>query len=148
MLGKPGSELPSGSESRFVMAGLDPAIQGRRHCAGVRRFWMAGSVAGHDEENRSLQNLPGICFIMPSTNLSLQLPPHLLERLERLAEAESTSVDQLVVLAVAEKIARLEEAFYRVREGRSPPGAGWRALERMGTTALPLPGDELPAGDA
>jgi hypothetical protein len=48
-------------------------------------------------------------------------------------------------VAVAEKIARLDaEAFYRAREGRSEPGAGWRALEHMGQNSPPLPGDELP----
>jgi predicted DNA-binding protein len=84
---------------------------------------------------------------MRRNNVSLRLPPHLLERLKRLAEAEETSVNQLVTLAVAEKIARLDaEAFYRAREGRSAPGSGWRALERMGKDALPLASDELPRG--
>jgi hypothetical protein len=45
---------------------------------------------------------------------------------------------------VAEKIARLDpEAFRRARERRSEPGAGWRALERMGQHSPPLQGDEV-----
>jgi hypothetical protein len=76
--------------------------------------------------------------------MSLRLPPDLLERAKRLAEAQSISVDQLVTIAVAEKIARLEaEAFYRTREGRSGGGTGWRALERMGRNSPPVQGDEL-----
>jgi hypothetical protein len=82
---------------------------------------------------------------MRRNNVSLRLPPHLLERVKRQAEAESISVNQLLTVAVAEKIARLDaEAFYRAREQRSEPGAGWRALEQIGQDSPPLPGDELP----
>jgi predicted transcriptional regulator len=82
---------------------------------------------------------------MRRNNVSLRLPPHLLDRLRRLAEAKETSVNQLVTLAVAEKIARLDaEAFYRARGGRSIAGAGWHALERMGVSSSPSEGDELP----
>ncbi len=82
---------------------------------------------------------------MRQRNVSLRLPPHLLERVKRLAAAESISVNQLLTVAVAEKIARLDaEAFYRAREGRSEPGAGWRALEHMGQNSPPVQGDELP----
>ena len=79
---------------------------------------------------------------MRRNSVSLRLPPHLLDRLRQLAEREETSVNQLVALAVAEKIARLDaEAFYRAREGRSEAGAGWRALDKMGRDAPPLDGD-------
>ena len=82
---------------------------------------------------------------MRRNNVSLRLPPHLLERVRRLAEAEWISVNQLLTVAVAEKIARLDaEAFYRAREGRSEPGAGWRALEGMGQNSALVQGDELP----
>jgi predicted DNA-binding protein len=83
---------------------------------------------------------------MHRNNVSLRLPPHLLDRLKRLAKEESISVNQLVMVAVAEKIARFDaEAFYRAREGRSVAGAGWRALERMGQDWPPVQGDEPPA---
>ena len=82
---------------------------------------------------------------MRRNKVSLRLPPHLLERVKRLAEEEAISVNQLVTVAVAEKIARLDaEAFYRAREQRSAPGAGWRALEQMGQSSPPLPRDDLP----
>ncbi len=75
---------------------------------------------------------------MCRNNVSLCLPPHLLERLKQLADQEETSVNQLVTLAVAEKIAWLDaEAFYRAREGRSAPGAGWRAWSAWGGTLRP-----------
>jgi hypothetical protein len=75
-------------------------------------------------------------------NVSLRLPPHLLDQLRRIAEREETSVNQLVALAVAEKIARFDaEAFYRAREGRSEAGSGWQALDRMGRATPPLAGD-------
>jgi predicted DNA-binding protein len=77
------------------------------------------------------------------SNVSLRLPPHLLDRLERLAKQESISVNQLVTVAVAEKIARFDaEAFYRAGEGRSVARAGWRELERMGQNTPPIQGDE------
>jgi predicted transcriptional regulator len=76
--------------------------------------------------------------------MTLRLPPDLLDRAKRLAEAESISVDQLVTIAVAEKIARLEaEAFYQAREGHSGAASGWRALEGMGRNSPPVQGDEL-----
>jgi hypothetical protein len=69
-----------------------------------------------------------------SEQRELRLPPHLLDRLKRLAETEAISVNQLVTVAVAEKIARLDaEAFYRAREGRSssaPAGGRWSAWGR------------------
>jgi hypothetical protein len=81
---------------------------------------------------------------MRRNDVSLRLPPHLLDRVKQVAEAESISVNQLVTVAVAEKIARLDaEAFYRAREGRSNAGAGWRALERMGRNSPPVQGDEI-----
>jgi hypothetical protein len=80
---------------------------------------------------------------MRRNNVSLRLPPHLLDRLKRLAEAERVSVNQLVTVAVAEKIARFDaEVFYRAREARSAAGAGWRALEHMGQNSPPVQGDE------
>ena len=83
---------------------------------------------------------------MRRNNVSLRLPPHLLARIKQLAEEEErSSVNQLLTVAVAEKIARLEaDASYRAREGRSQPGAGWRVLKHMGQSSPPLPGDELP----
>jgi hypothetical protein len=65
------------------------------------------------------------------SNVSLRLPPHLLERLKRPAEQEETSVNQLVTLAVAEK-PRPARRRSTGRAGRSAAGAGWQALERMG----------------
>jgi predicted DNA-binding protein len=80
---------------------------------------------------------------MRRNNVSLRLPPHLHDRLKRLAETERVSVNQLVTVAVAEKIARFDaEAFYRAREGRSVAGGGWHALERMGQDSRPVEDDE------
>ena len=69
---------------------------------------------------------------MRRNNVSLRLPRHLLDQIRRIAEHEETSVNQLVALAVAEKIARLDtEAFYRARESRSEAGSvGWAATHR------------------
>ena len=82
---------------------------------------------------------------MRRNNMSLRLPPYLLDRPKQMSEAEKVSVNQLVTVAVAEKIARLDaEAFYRTREGRSVAGAGWHALEHMGSESPPAEGDEPP----
>jgi PAS domain-containing protein len=47
-----------------------------------------------------------------SSNLLQSLAPSLRERLESLAQAEGTSTDQLLVLAIAEKLARTEHAAW------------------------------------
>ena len=81
---------------------------------------------------------------MRRNNVSLRLPPHLRDRIKRLAEKAKVSLNQLVTVAVAEKIARVDaKAFYLAREARSVPGAGWHALERMGSTSPPVDGDDL-----
>jgi|CXWL01.1.fsa_nt_gi hypothetical protein len=41
--------LSSSSNNKVVMAGLDPATQGH---ALKQRPWVAGSMAGHDEDVR------------------------------------------------------------------------------------------------
>ena len=47
-----------------------------------------------------------------SSNLLQSLAPSLRERLESLAQAEGTSTDQLLVLAIAEKLARMAAEIF------------------------------------
>jgi len=76
--------------------------------------------------------------------MRLRLPIELIEQLKEHAQREGVSLNQLVTIAVAEKIARHDmESFYRIRARRSAKGAGWRTLERMGSDDI-IEGEENP----
>lgn len=91
--------------------------------------------------------------------LSVRLPDSLHDRVRELAEEEGISMNQLVMLAVAEKVARLDadaQSAYvaALRElgqelaaerGLSLSEAARDVLSRTGEEA-PREGDEIPAG--
>ncbi len=63
---------------------------------------------------------------MKKSNFALRLQPSLLEETRKLANAEGVAVNQLINVAVAEKLSalRTEEYFGRTRgEGRCAEGA-------------------------
>jgi hypothetical protein len=66
------------------------------------------------------------------------------KRLRRLAEAEMVLLDQLITVAVAENIARLDaEARYRARKGCSEAGGRLAGAGAHGTEFTPVEGDEV-----
>lgn len=74
----------------------------------------------------------------------LRLPRSLKAAAERLAREEGTSLNQFVVMAVAEKVSALETAaFFEKRRARADMGAFMRILNREGGVP-PRPGDEIP----
>ncbi|RIK35634.1 MAG: hypothetical protein DCC55_29670 [Chloroflexi bacterium] len=78
------------------------------------------------------------------SNYALRLQTSLLAELKKVAEQESTSVNQLINVAVAEKLAALRtETYFRERVARGERKAFRRILDKAGTEA-PRPGDELP----
>jgi len=80
------------------------------------------------------------------STFSLRLPVSLKAALEKLAVAEGTSMNQLLVMAAAEKLSAITraEAFFADRKGRGDPEAAIRFLTRAGG-APPRLDDELPS---
>lgn len=83
---------------------------------------------------------------MRKSNFALRLQPSLMEEAKRVARAEGVAVNQLINVAVAEKVSalRTEEYFAERAERGSVPKA-LRILKRAGAGNPPVDGDELPA---
>jgi hypothetical protein len=84
---------------------------------------------------------------MKQSNFALRLQPSLLDEARRLAKDEGVALNQLINVAVAEKLATLRtEAFFRERARRADIPAALAILDRLGAANPPEPGDELPEG--
>jgi hypothetical protein len=82
---------------------------------------------------------------MRRSNFALRLQPSLLDELRKAAEAEGVALNQLINVAVAEKVSALRtEDYFRQRAGRSDRTETLRILEKAGKGNPPLEGDELP----
>jgi hypothetical protein len=84
---------------------------------------------------------------MRRSNFALRLQPSLLEEARKAAESEGVALNQLINVAVAEKVSalRTREYFYE-RARRADREEAIRILERAGKGKPPVPGDELPPG--
>ncbi|MGH7500878.1 MAG: toxin-antitoxin system HicB family antitoxin [Longimicrobiales bacterium] len=83
---------------------------------------------------------------MRKSNFALRLQPSLLEEARKLAEEEGVAVNQLINVAVAEKLSALRtEAYFSERAKRADPKKVRRILSRVGKGNPPVEGDELPA---
>jgi hypothetical protein len=80
------------------------------------------------------------------TTLSLRLPESLHRKLAEVAEAEGVSLNQLISSAAAEKLAALTTEEYLTRRAKRASASKFDAAMRKVPKALPMPGDELPAG--
>jgi hypothetical protein len=82
---------------------------------------------------------------MRKSNFALRLQPSLLRELHEVAEEEGVTVNQLINMAVAEKLAALRpERCLSERAARADPDRARTVLARAGAGNAPLPGDELP----
>lgn len=82
---------------------------------------------------------------MRKSNFALRLQPSLLEEARRLAEEEGVAVNQLINVAVAEKLSALRtEAYFEERAARAGLKKARRILSRAGKGKPPVEGDELP----
>ncbi|HEY0154262.1 MAG TPA: toxin-antitoxin system HicB family antitoxin [Longimicrobium sp.] len=82
---------------------------------------------------------------MERGNFRLRLPPSLLEEARRLAKEEGVALNQLINVAVAEKLSALRtESYFRERAERANLPAALEVLRRAGGNRQPVPGDELP----
>jgi len=78
-----------------------------------------------------------------TTTYSLRLPRSLKQAVKRLSREEGTSINQFVVLAVAEKVSALDTArFFAERRARVDLRAFDKILRRRGGER-PQEGDEL-----
>jgi len=84
---------------------------------------------------------------MRQSNFALRLQPSLLEELRKAAESEGVALNQLINVAVAEKVSALRTAaYFRERGSRANRPETLRILERAGKGKPAVKGDELPKG--
>lgn len=84
---------------------------------------------------------PGSTFRPHST---LRLQASLLEEAKRVAESEGVALNQLINVAVAEKLSALRtEEYFRERAVRANVKRAKRVLKRTGKNKPPVAGDEL-----
>lgn len=80
---------------------------------------------------------------MRRSNFALRLQPSLMEEARQLAEAEGVALNQLINVAVAEKVSALRtEEYFGERAGRADRRETLRILARAGKENPPMPGDE------
>jgi hypothetical protein len=83
---------------------------------------------------------------MKKSNFALRLQQSLMEEAKKVAKAEGVAVNQLINVAVAEKVSALRtEDYFAERAARGDIKKALRVLKRAGKGNSPLPGDELPA---
>jgi hypothetical protein len=81
---------------------------------------------------------------MRRSNVALRLQTSLLEEAKRVAAAEGVALNQLINVAVAEKLSALRtEEYFRTRAERASMTKAKRILRRAGKGKPPMLGDEL-----
>lgn len=82
---------------------------------------------------------------MKKSNFALRLQPSLMEEARRVAKAEGVAVNQLINVAVAEKVSALRtEEYFAERSKRADVSKALKVLKRAGRGLDPAVGDELP----
>ncbi len=80
---------------------------------------------------------------MPAHNSAIEIEPALLEEARKVAASHGLELDELVNLAVAEKVsAVITEDFFRERSRNGDVGRAKAILARAGIGNDPMPGDE------
>jgi hypothetical protein len=78
------------------------------------------------------------------SNFALRLQPSLLQEARKVAEAEGVALNQLINVAVAEKLSAIRtESFFRERAARADILNAIHVLGRAGRGNPPMKGDEL-----
>ncbi len=79
-------------------------------------------------------------------HFALRLQPSLMEEARKVAKAEGVALNQLINLAVAEKVSALRtEEYFAERAVRGDQKKALQMLKRARKRNPPLLGDELPA---
>jgi hypothetical protein len=82
---------------------------------------------------------------MEKSNFALRLLPSLHKAAQRVADREDCSLNQLINLALAEKIAVLDADHWRERKRAAAKMPKSDVLRRLAGNEPPRDGDELPA---
>jgi hypothetical protein len=83
--------------------------------------------------------------MMKKSNFALRLQPSLLEEARKTAEEEGVALNQLINVAVAEKLSAMRtQAFFRARAHHANIPAAIEVLRGLGRGNPPMKGDELP----
>ena len=83
---------------------------------------------------------------MRKSNFALRLQPSLLEEARKLAESAGVALNQLINVAVAEKLSALRtEDYFSQRVARANLPKALRILKHAGAGNPPMKGDELRA---
>jgi hypothetical protein len=78
------------------------------------------------------------------TNVALRLQTSLFEEAKRVAESEGVALNQLINVALAEKLSALRtEDYFRERASRANINKTKAILKRAGRGNPPVPGDEI-----
>jgi hypothetical protein len=81
---------------------------------------------------------------MRRSNVALRLQTSLLEEAKRVAESEGVALNQLINVAVAEKLSALRtEEYFRERFARADIDKAKRLLKKAGHGKPPVAGDEV-----
>jgi hypothetical protein len=81
---------------------------------------------------------------MRRSNFALRVPPSLLAEARKAAESEGVALNQLITLALAEKVSAMRtEEYFEERARRADPAKVSRILARVGKGNPPVEGDEL-----
>jgi hypothetical protein len=81
---------------------------------------------------------------MRRSNFALRLQPSLLEEARKIAESEGVALNQLINVAVAEKVSALRtQEYFAQRARRSDRRETLRILDHAGKGNRPMSGDEL-----
>lgn len=81
---------------------------------------------------------------MRKSNFALRLQPSLLEEARKVAETEGVALNQLINVAVAEKLSALRvESYFQERAVRADIPKALDVLKRAGKGKKPMQGDEL-----
>lgn len=81
---------------------------------------------------------------MERSNFALRLLPSLHKSAQRVADRENCSLNQLINLALAEKIAVLDADYWETRKREARRKGRANVLERLAGNEPPREGDELP----
>lgn len=81
---------------------------------------------------------------MEKSNFALRLLPSLYKAAQRIAEREGCSVNQLINVAIAEKIAVLDTDYWKERRKAAEKAGRSNVLRRLAGNETPREGDTLP----
>jgi len=81
---------------------------------------------------------------MRKSNFALRVQPSLLEEARKVAEAEGVALNQLINVALAEKLSALRtESYFAERAARADPAKALHVLTRAGRGQPPAENDKL-----